>query len=138
MNRRAITATFAKAGLAALALSTLGTHSLAQRVSNPIYRPRPGRPGGSVAFGRLRPTDGVARGPLPGAFTVRAVDADRGTIRLADDAGQTADVAVASNVFDLSQLQAGDEVEVDFIVPDGSGDKPLTAAAIWKLERVTP
>ncbi|MGY4830222.1 hypothetical protein ACVNIS_16750 [Sphaerotilaceae bacterium SBD11-9] len=138
MNRRAFTAAFAKAGVATLLLATLGTHSWAQRPTNPIYRPRPGRPGGALARGRLSgSTGGVAGGVMPGVFTVRGVDADRNSLRIADDDGKAADVAVAPHVFDLSQLQPGDEVEVDFIVPDGGG-KPLAAAAVWKLERVSP
>jgi hypothetical protein len=138
MKRRAITATLAKAGLAALMLATLGVNSLAQRPTNPIYRPRPGRPDGSPARGRLsRSTGGVAGGALPGAFTVRSVDADQNMLRLADDDGQSADVFVEPRVFDLSTLRSGDEVEVDFIVPAGN-DSRITAAAIWKLERVSP
>ena len=138
MKRRAITASLAKVGLAAVVLTTLGANSFAQRPTNPIYRPRPGRPDGSPSRGRLsRSTGGVAGGPMPGVFTVRSIDADQSILRLADDDGQTADVYVEPRVFDLATLRSGDEVEVDFIVPAGS-DSRLAAAAIWKLERVSP
>jgi hypothetical protein len=133
MKRRVFAGTLAAWGLAALGMS-----AVAQRPAHPIYKPRPGRPDGSPARGRLSgSTGGVARGPLPGVFTVRSIDADQKTLRLADDDGQTADVYVEPRVFDLSTLRSGDEVEVDFIVPAGS-DSRVAAAAIWKLERVSP
>ena len=134
MKRRVFTKLLAIVGLAAL-----GAHALAQRPANPIYRPRPGRPGGAPARGRIRgTTGGVNRGPLPGVFTVTSVDAGENTLRLSDDDGQVADVEVQSHVFDLSTLQAGDEVEVDFIVPAANDSGRLAAATIWKLERVSP
>ncbi|HEX3138650.1 MAG TPA: hypothetical protein VHQ87_01265 [Rhizobacter sp.] len=139
MKRRAITATLVKGGLTALVLTTVGMSAVAQRATQPIYRPRPGRPDGAPARGRLSgSTGGVAGGVLPGVFTVRSIDADEKILRLADDDGGTADVYVELRVFDLSALRSGDEVEVDFIVPDGNGSNRLTAAAIWKLERVSP
>lgn len=139
MKRRDIVLTFAQAALAAPLLGAAGL-SLAQRPAHPIYRPRPGRPDGAPPRGYIRgSTGGVARGPLPGVFTVRGVNLDEKILRLADDEGTTGDVVVEPHVYDLTKLQPGDEVEVDFIVP-GASDDPnrLVAATIWKLERATP
>jgi hypothetical protein len=139
MKRRELLEMLVKAGLAVPVLAALGSPAIAQRPAHPIYRPRPGRPDGAPARGRVQgSTGGVARGPLPGVFTVRSVDAGQNILRLADDEGQTGDVEVQSHVFDLSTLRSGDEVEVDFIVPTGNDSGRLVAAAVWKLERVNP
>jgi hypothetical protein len=58
-------------------------------------------------------------------------------VQLRDDGGRTADVYVDPDIYDLSELRPGDEVMVDFFVPDGSNDR-LEAAGIWKLEPAKP
>ena len=68
----------------------------------------------------------------PGVFTVSAVRARDNIVRLRDADGRSADVYVDPDVFDLSTLEAGDEVAVDFFVPN-EGDDRLEAASIWKL-----
>ena len=118
-------------GVMALAAPAI---SIAQRATQPIARPRPpGRPDLPLLPGRL-PQTSVAGGPTPGAgvFKVSAVRARDNIVRLSDADGRSADVYVDSDVFDLSELEEGDEVAVDFLVPE-EGNKRLEAASMWKL-----
>jgi hypothetical protein len=61
---------------------------------------------------------------------VRGFNERENVVLLSDADGRTARVLVDPTVFDLSELQSGDEVVVDFIVP-ASSDAPLRAAGIW-------
>ncbi len=126
--------------LVVMALATPAI-SIAQRATHPIRRPLPpGRPNVPLAPGRIYPrTSGGVAGsaPSPGAFTVSAVQARDNIFRLRDADGRSADVYVDPNIFDLSTLQAGDEVAVDFFEPE-QGDDRLEAASVWKLEPVRP
>jgi hypothetical protein len=54
-------------------------------------------------------------------------------VRLRGADGKTADVYVNSNVYDLSKLNAGDRVQVNFLEPDGLSNK-LAAANIWPVK----
>jgi hypothetical protein len=113
---------------------------VAQRATQPIRRPLPpGRPNLPLAPGRIYPhTSGVAgAAPSPGVFTVSSVRTRDNIIRLRDADGRSADVYVDSDVFDLSTLQEGDEVAVDFLVPN-EGDDQLAASGVWKLEPQRP
>jgi len=67
-------------------------------------------------------------------FTVVAVDADAGTLRLRDDGGRSGVVHVDPDLFDLDSLKPGDQVEVDFLAP-GPGSTQLEAGGIWKVQR---
>jgi hypothetical protein len=121
------------ATLAVMALST-PTISIAQRATQPIRRPRPpGRPDLPLVPGRL-PQTSITGGPAPaaGVFTVSAVRARDNIVRLSDADGRSADVYVDPDVLDISTLQAGDQVGVDFFVPEDADDR-LEAASIWKL-----
>ena len=106
----------------------------AQRTSTPSYRPLPGRPGRPLRPGGLY--GGMNYGPAPGVFIVNAVNTRDSLLQLRDQDGRTADVYVSPRLFDLATLQAGDEVAVDFFVPDDKDDR-LEAASIDKLERVS-
>lgn len=138
MKRRTFVTSLAATGLALAGLAAPAA-SVAQRPSNPIARPLPGRPGGPLGPGRLpATTGGVARSaPQFGVYLVRAVDKRQYIVRLSDDGGRSADVYVDPDIYDLSQLQAGDEVMVDFFVPNNSGDR-LEAASMAKLDPVKP
>jgi len=128
MNRRAIMVSFARTALIGALASTIGS-SRAQRPANPIAGPP--RPGGVFGPGRFpAASDGVNRTLPPGLFVVRGVNARENSVLLSDADGRTARVLVDAAVFDLAELQSGDEVLVDFIVPT-SADAPLRAAAIW-------
>ena len=131
MNRRAAIGRLLR-GVLPTALLALPIASMAQRVTPPIYRPRPGRPDLPLRPGRLDP-GGANYGYAPGVFTVVSFDARDNTVRLRDDEGNAADVYVSERLFDVETLRAGDVVVVDFFVRDDGNDR-LEAASIEKLE----
>lgn len=73
--------------------------------------------------------------PLPAVYVVLAVDDYASTLTLLARNGATAEVEVSERGFDVSKLEPGDLVRVDFLVPNeyGDEDEPLTAATIWPL-----
>ncbi len=128
-RRAALSALFH--GALALALAAARASSVAQRPARPIARPP--RPVGPIGPGRLpRRADGVIAAQPPGVFIVRAVNPRENSMLLADTEGRTANVVVASDVFDVAELKPGDQVAVDFFVPNDS-DTPLEAAGVWKM-----
>ena len=117
-------------GVMALAAPAI---SSAQRPTPPIQRPRPpGRPDLPRLPGRLPQTSVAGAAPGAGVFQVSGVRARDNVVRLRDADGRSADVYVDSDVFDLSTLEEGDEVAVDFFVPE-DGNTRLAAASMWKL-----
>jgi len=116
-------------GLAAGALCA--TSALAQRPTNPIARPIRPRLDRPLVAGRFDP---VAGGALPGVYVVVAVDARAETLTLRDEGGRTGVVHVNDDLFDIDTLKPGDEVEVDFLVPQ-PGSTRLEAGGIWKVQR---
>jgi hypothetical protein len=118
------------AALAALA-GGIASGAWAQRATHPIARP-PG--GGPVAPGRFNRGSGVASGALPGLYVVVDVDADADTLQLRDSGGSTGLVHVRQDLFDIASLKPGDEVQVDFLVPD-PGSSKLEAGGVWTVER---
>ena len=67
----------------------------------------------------------------PGVFVVRAVNDRDNIVRLSDADGWTADVHVGADLFDVSELKPGDEIVVDFVVPNDSNSR-LEAAGVWR------
>ena len=136
-KRRAVLIGMARTAFGLVALAASTTNSFAQR--RPIHRPSTGLPNVPLRPGRLRPytTGDAAGGALPGVFKVQAVKGRDNIVQLRDEDGRTADVYVDSHVYDLSTLSEGDEVAVDFFVPDDSKDR-LEAASIFKLDPVKP
>jgi hypothetical protein len=133
MRRRTVAVAFLQ-GAVWLTLA-VPARALAQRVSQPIYRPsRPGRPDRVVRPGRLGP-GGINYGAAFGAYTVVSVRERDDVVRLRDDDGNAADVYVSQRLFDLSTLKPGDVVAVDFFA-GGDNDERLEAATIEKVERV--
>lgn len=88
--------------------------------------------GTTITAGRFR-TVGVARGPLPGVFTVVAVDERASTLRLQDGEGRAGTVYVDANVFDVDDLEVGDLVKVEFKGPALSG-RALEARGIRRVK----
>ena len=131
MNRRAAAFRLLREVLS-IALTASATAALGQRVTQPIYRPRPGLPDLPLRPGRLDP-GGVNYGSAPGVFTVVSVSARDNTLRLRDENGNAADVYVNERLFDVETLSAGDVVVVDFFVRNDDADR-LEAALIEKLE----
>jgi hypothetical protein len=122
------------AGILALIALAAPAISIAQRATQPIRRPRPpGRPDLPLVPGRLPQTSTIG-GPAPaaGVFTVSSVRPRDNIVRLRDADGRSADVYVDPDVFDLSTLEAGDQVGVDFFIPEEAEDR-IEAASIWKL-----
>jgi hypothetical protein len=114
-------------------IGVLGSSAWAQRPSQPIARPPQQRLGGALVRGRFD-TAGVASGALPGVYVVIAVDAKAETLQLRDEAGRTGLLHVNEDLFDLDTVKPGDEVEVDFLVPD-PGSTKLEAGGLWKVQR---
>jgi len=54
-------------------------------------------------------------------------------VQLRDDSGRIGLVHVTSDRFDLATVKAGDEVEVDFLVPD-TGSTKFEAGGMWKVQ----
>jgi hypothetical protein len=129
MKRRAVLVTSVNAALV-LALAMAGTSGVAQRPAQPVARPP--RPSGPIGAGRFPAVvDSVIRTQPPGVFVVRAVTERDNIVQLSDADGRTANVYVDADVFDVSELKPGDEVVVDFVVPENSNAR-LVAAAVWR------
>lgn len=104
----------------------------AQRPMHPIARP-PGV-GSGLVLGRFDGNAGVATGASPGIYVVVSVDTQADTLRLSDAEGRTALVYVNGRAFDLTPLRPGDEVQVDFLIPE-PGSTRLEAGGLWKVTR---
>lgn len=131
LQRRTFVSVFGWAGLAAAGLGS--SAAWAQRPTQPIVRPPRPYPGGPLPRGRFEP--GIAgTGALPGIYVVVAVDTTAETLHLRDEGGRTGLVHVNDALFDIGSLQAGDEVEVDFLVPN-PGSTKLEAGGLWKVQR---
>lgn len=107
----------------------IASSARAQRPTRPIA-PRPGRP---LLPGRFYAGEGVASGPLPGVYVVVGVDTKAETLQVRDEGGRTGSVHVNEDLFDLESLKPGDQVEIDFMVPD-PGSTRLEAGGLWKLQ----
>jgi hypothetical protein len=134
--RRLFLSELLRLGCAAAGFGALATGAWAQRPTQPIARPPQG-PNRPLLPGRFGADSGVASGADPGVFTVVDVDADDHTLRLRDDGGRVGLVHVKPNLFDLASLRPGDQVEVDFVVPD-RGSTKLEAGAVWKVRADEP
>jgi hypothetical protein len=125
-------------GSGAMALGALALVSVpaarAQRPANPIARPPGQRLAGALVAGRFDANGGVATGATPGVYSVVAVDTQAESLQLRDGDGRTALVYVNGDNFDLASVKPGDEVEVDFLVPE-PGRTRLEAGGVWKVQR---
>ena len=70
--------------------------------------------------------------PRPRIYTVTGVDTYNRVVRLRARNGLVAEVYVSDAVYDLSKLQVGSQVRVDFLVPEENSER-LAAATIWPL-----
>jgi hypothetical protein len=82
--------------------------------------------------GRRMQGGGLNYGVPPQVYRVLSVDNYASTIKLRAADGRSGDVFVASGVYDVSKLKAGDLVQVDFVVPDAMNPR-LAAASIWPV-----
>jgi len=130
LQRRTFLSELGRAAVVLAAASTVPA-AWAQRPTHPIARPP--RPAGPLLPGRFA-ADGVASGTVPGVYVVVDVDAKADTLRLRDQGGRTGLVHVNADMFELESLKPGDEVEVDFMVPD-PGSQRLEAGGLWEVQR---
>jgi len=133
LQRRTFLSGLGCAGIGAVAIG-IAASVWAQRPAQPIARPPRQRPDRPLMPGRFNPSGGVASGPLPGVYVVVAVDTRAETLQLRDESGRTGIVHVNADMFDLESLKPGDEVEVDFLVPE-PGSTKLEAGGLWKVQR---
>jgi hypothetical protein len=131
-QRRTFISALGRMGIAAAGLWFIPGAN-AQRPTQPIARPPGMRPGGLVP-GRFDSQGGVTSGALPGVYVVVSVDAKADTVQLRDEGGRTDVVHVNDRMLDLESLRPGDEVEVDFLLPQ-AGSTRLEAGNIWRVER---
>jgi len=128
IHRRALVVA-AAAGVP-LGLAVVSRAGFAQRPANPIARPP--RPAGPFGPGRLPDlTDGANRTQPPGVFVVRAVNDRDNIVQISDASGRTAGVYVAPDLFDVAELKPGDEIVIDFVVPNDANAR-LEAAGVWR------
>lgn len=73
---------------------------------------------------------GLNYAPKPAVYVVISVDADARMVQLRAADGRTGSVHVSEGVYDVSTLNPGDKIRVDFVAPDGT-NKQLKAATIW-------
>jgi hypothetical protein len=100
---------------------------VAALVQQPVLAQRGGRgPGG----GHGGDGAGINYAPRPAVYEVLSVDPGSSTVRLRAADGRAGDVYVDQGVYDLSSLKAGDKIQVDFLVPDGTNTQ-LKAASVW-------
>jgi hypothetical protein len=135
-RRRLFLSELIRLGSAAAAFGTLATAAWAQRPAQPIARPPQG-PNRPLLPGRFNADSGVASGADPGVFTVVDVDLDDHTLRLRDESSRVGLVHVKPELFDLASLRPGDQVEMDFVVPE-RGSTKLEAGSVWKVSTDVP
>jgi hypothetical protein len=87
---------------------------------------------GDGAGGRRMQGGGINWAPMPQVFEVVSVDSYNRNVRMRAKDGTTEDVHVGEGVYDLSKLQPGDKIQVNFIVPDAMNPR-LAAASIWPV-----
>jgi hypothetical protein len=116
------------------AVCAIASGARAQRPAQPIARPPGQRLAGALVAGRFDADGGSGAGASPGVYVVVRVDTQDDTLQLRDDGGRTGLVHVNGDSFDLASLQPGDEVQVDFLVPE-PGHTRLEAGGLWKVQR---
>jgi hypothetical protein len=83
---------------------------------------------------RHNQSGGVNLAPLPAVYTVVSIDSYAQTVKLrAQDGTITGDVYVSEGIYNLSKLNPGDKIQVNFLEPDGLSNR-LAAANIWKVQ----
>jgi len=76
--------------------------------------------------------NGVANPLANGVFTVVSVEPYGRTVEMQGPTG-TVKVHVGEGIYDISKLKPGEQVQVNFLVPDGLSTK-LSAASIWPVK----
>lgn len=99
---------------------------------------------GSQAVAQVRDGDGVRNrnqggglnlAPADPILQVVSVDSYSRIVQMRRPDGKTVSVYVGEGIYPLSQLNPGDKVQVNFLVPDGLSDSSqLKAANIWPVK----
>ncbi len=77
----------------------------------------------------------INNAPRPAVYSVISIDTDAFTVTLRGPDGWTGVVYVDEQIYDLSKLNPGDKIRVDFIEPnDKNTNKKLRAASIWPAQ----
>ena len=76
---------------------------------------------------------GINYAPEPAVYSVLSIDSYGRTVQLRAADGRTGTVHVGEHVYDLSKLQPGAKIRVDFVAPDGKS-KQLRAATVWPAD----
>jgi hypothetical protein len=83
---------------------------------------------------RHNQSGGVNLAPVPAVYTVVSIDPYAQTVKLrAKDGTITGDVYVSEGIYNLSKLNPGDKIQVNFLEPDGLSNR-VAAANIWKVQ----
>jgi len=83
--------------------------------------------------GRRMQGGGINYAPQPEVYVVVSTDFMSSTVRISAADGRTGDVHVDSDVYDLSNLNPGDKIRIDFRLPE-SENSELSAAKIWPAQ----
>ena len=78
-------------------------------------------------------TGGIQGGIPNGVYKVVSVDSYSRMVQMQGADGSTINVHVGSGVYDVSKLNPGDTIQVNFLVPDGLSNK-LSASNIWPVK----
>jgi hypothetical protein len=85
----------------------------------------------ALAQNENRPRNrGGGGGSEPAVFRVLAIDSNARTIRLQASDGSETTAKVPEGVYELSRLNVGDRIQVNFYVPDAMNPGPRVAG-IW-------
>lgn len=81
---------------------------------------------------RNQPNTTVANPVANGVFKVVSVDSYARTVKMEGAAGAV-DVYVGEGIYSISKLKPGDQIQVNFLEPDGLSNK-ISAAGIWPVK----
>jgi hypothetical protein len=76
---------------------------------------------------------GVNLAPQPAVYTVISTDSYAQTVQMRAQNGNVLNVYVGEGIYDISKLNVGDKIQVNFLEPDGLSNK-LAAANIWPVK----
>jgi hypothetical protein len=79
-----------------------------------------------------RYSKGGGGGSPVAVFQIMAIDTDTRTLKLKAADGSVSSVKVPDGVYDLSKLNVGDRIQVNFYVPDAM-NPGVRASAIWPV-----
>src|SRR4029434_2238697 len=82
--------------------------------------------------GRRMQGGGINYAPQRAVYTVISTDSYAQTVQMRGKDGNVLSVYVNEDVYNISKLNPGDKIQVNFLEPDGMNNK-LAAANIWPV-----